>query len=143
MESPLNSWFRQQGSTSRIPSYSSSNNYRKSTSNIYGGSQSNSNKKLPNLIKTNFHTKNDLNITRSYTNIKHYETPKTPYPANLFYQRCINDVLLSNQPKELRLTEPRELKYERSKPYLTYLTYGCGKSKNYVWKIEKWLQPTK
>ena len=139
MESPLNSWFRQQGGTNRIPNLSSYNNYRKSTSNIYGINNSVT-KKLPNLIKTNSQTKNDSSHVNSYTNIKNSEPPKTPYPANLFYQRCINDVSLSNQPKELRLTEPRELKYEKSKPFLTYLTYGCGKSNHYVWKIEKIFQ---
>jgi hypothetical protein len=144
MESPLNSWFRQQGASNRIPSLSSYNNLRRSTSNIQSFNQKNLNnsstslnKKIPNLINANFNAKNDFNQTRSFTYIKHSEPPKTPIPANLFYQRCINDVLLSNQPKELRLIEPRELKYEKSKPFLTYITYGCGKSKNYVWRIEK------
>ena len=89
MESPLNSWFRQQGGTNRIPSLSSYNNYRKSTSNIYGINQTSYNnnnsvsKKLPNLIKTNSQTKSDSSHVNSYTNIKN--CTQTDYLNDLNY----------------------------------------------------------
>jgi hypothetical protein len=60
-----------------------------------------------------------------------------PSAPNSFYLKCINDVININQPQNLELYEPRELRYVKSIPFFKYITYGTGSSVNTVWKIDR------
>jgi hypothetical protein len=143
--SPLNSWFRQQGSSNRMPSVQNKIKLgSNSTSRISALRQhqhgDGSSKTFPSLFRSqtkDVFNSNSLDNFNSKAHVEPPRTPKTPFPAHTFYSRCINDVTLINQPSKFNLVEPRELKYAKSKPYLSYLTFGCGKSKHYVWRIEK------
>lgn len=155
-ESPLNSWFRQQGG-SFLSSSSSSSKTSKSMglrlprlSNPSTNSGKASQDKKENIKAKKFN--NSTNLKNSSTNSAYFNSSstysnfddkeeasrdtRTPQPTNLYYQQCIDEVFKSNLPEKLKLIAPRELKYVRSIPFFKYVTFGSGKSFGCIWQIE-------
>jgi len=52
--------------------------------------------------------------------------------SNVFYSRCIDDVIAINEPGLKSYQAPKEMEYVQSIPYLKYVTVGGG----YLWQIE-------
>lgn len=139
--SPLDSWLRCQGSTTASTNKTASNEKTR----------------LPNLLDKTINynyvaqkkAKSEENATTKIFasnsqpcldyNARHRKQPdrcRTPKPS-VFYQKCIDDVCESNQPKDLKLVLPRELTYVRSLPFIKYVTYGTGKCfDGSVWQIK-------
>lgn len=131
-QTPLNSWFRQQGG--------------RTNSDLTGQSIKYNKKLILPSIKNSI--KQDKEINFSFQNKKvvfsssdtplklnNYEPEcKTP-PVSNYYQKCIDDVYNYNKPDSLNLKIPRELTYVRSIPNIKYITVCSGKTFKGIWKL--------
>ncbi|CAF0709772.1 unnamed protein product [Brachionus calyciflorus] len=139
-DSPLNSWFRQQGGDSFYKTQTSfpklTNKYHKEI--ILPRIKSNlKSTASQNLNKSPSHSKNVYFVTsnESFMSQEFQRDLKTPLPSNFYYQQCIDDVYKCNQPEQHKLKIPRELTYVQSIPNFKYVTVGCGKTFNCMWQI--------
>lgn len=127
-ESPLNSWFRQQGASKTNLNIS---NPKTKLPKLNGRRSSKKSGEHNNMLRSNtLHSFKEAEEEED----RGYSPPSAP---NSFYLKCINDVINTNQPQNLDLYEPRELRYVQSIPFFKYITYGTGRSLNTVWKIDR------
>ena len=155
--SPLNQWFRQQGSTKTkvLPNSNKDNRGHKSKYmskilNLPCIINSNSTETLkprknPHHDKASLYTASHSKFSlasgevaneseKSSSDLKLHDPHKEQ--SNLFYSRCIEDVIRINEPQMHIFDAPKELTYVQSIPYLKYVTYGSGKAVDCIWQIE-------
>jgi hypothetical protein len=138
-KSVLNSWYRQQGDTTKAQQLNNRLNLRlpkiknKSKKIIINESTSQNRlhdkEKLPQIFSSNSQYYAELNADKNLMT-------DSKSKANYFYQKCIDDVVNSNRPELLKLSDPKELLYVRELYDIKYTTYGFGKSFGSVWNLE-------
>jgi hypothetical protein len=72
------------------------------------------------------------NKTSNTTSVLRSNTPR----PNSFHQKCIDDVLKSNEPKNHYINDPKELVYIKSLPYLKLSILGIGKTNKCLWELK-------
>ena len=142
--SSLTHWFRVQGS--RQNNYHNTNNtktdtHKKFISNIIplpqlmvndrqaSGAKKYLNKRSSRLTNYAGHS---LNLNPSMIELNEPDTEPLKEQSNVFYSRCIDDVIAINEPGLQNYQAPKEMEYVQSIPYLKYVTVGGG----YLWQIE-------
>ncbi len=140
----LSHWFRVQGS--RQTYYHNTNSIKTDTtkkfiSNIIPLPQLMINARQPSDAKKCFNkrssrltnnTCHSLNLNPTMIVMNEPDTEPLKEQSNVFYSRCIDDVIAINEPGLKSYQAPKEMEYVQSIPYLKYVTVGGG----YLWQIE-------
>lgn len=132
--SPLDSWFRRQGSSSRQSHHVYTNQTTTKLPRIRESIEFEPVNRRNNHRYTSQITSN-MNSDNNKSRVNNRQRSKTPN-ASFFYQKCIDEVSSSNHPSDLELSVPRELAYVRSIPTMKYITYGTGNCNDSVWQLE-------